>query len=326
MKRTIGNFLLQGNKDFPVDCELFEAMQANISLTAIIGNLAGDKTILAGCEAVGSNRNPGYVFLRTQDFPEGEVLYFEGGAVASGIYVKLENIAVTANGYNYPKAYTVRSLAPGVGSENYLWPDFKTVKSPAELEKEIQVLSDGLKQVALPPLGIPDIWAGIDIPSGYILCDGQQLKMTDYPELYAALGTQYNTALDYRGSAYVTTAGYFRVPDLRGRFVVGANANDDDYKKYGNAAGEKTHVLTGDESPEHVHTFKDYYYVEHADYAGLGIDGTDFGGSNLLGGGKSDRDNSTLFYKIHDTEKAGKGQAHENRPPYYTLAYIMRTK
>lgn len=36
---------MQPNKNFPVDCETLDALQTNIALLQVLGNLAGDKTI-----------------------------------------------------------------------------------------------------------------------------------------------------------------------------------------------------------------------------------------------------------------------------------------
>ena len=74
MKRTIGNFTTQAEQYFPVDTETFASMEENISLVQIIGNLAGDKAVLRGCELRedGTTRAPGYVFLRTKEFPDGD--------------------------------------------------------------------------------------------------------------------------------------------------------------------------------------------------------------------------------------------------------------
>jgi microcystin-dependent protein len=44
------------------------------------------------------------------------------------------------------------------------------------------------------------------------------------------------------------------------------------------------------------------------------------------GSGNSDNDNDYLYYHSHNTYSTGGGQAHENRPPYYALAFIMRVK
>ncbi|WP_294591578.1 tail fiber protein [uncultured Rikenella sp.] len=326
MKQTIGRFLLQPNKNFPVDCETLDALQTNIALLQVLGNLAGDKSILSGCEPELNNtrRRAGYVFLKTNDFPEGEVIYWEGGNIAGGMYVHQEIIPVTAQGYEFPQAYTVRSLKPGIGSENYDWADFHAVKTPPELEAEIRRQDIAIEKLAPPPLGIVQLWSGKTVPKGYELCEGQQLKITDYPELYQALGTTFNNTYSATGLRYATSNGYFRLPDLRGRFVVGYNPNDTDYNTFGNIGGEKQHTLTSTEMPSHTHQVKDYYFSEaHNDPA---RDGRDYFPNPSLGSGKSDSDNHYLYYLRHHTESTGSNAAHENRPPYYVLAYIMRVK
>lgn len=89
-------------------------------------------------------------------------------------------------------------------------------------------------------------------------------------------------------------------PDLRDRFIVGAGAG----YAVGATGGEATHTLTVDEMPRHNHTI-----------SSLGGGGT--GG----GAGLNCVENPTYF---GNTCPAGGGQPHENRPPYYALAYIMR--
>ena len=101
-----------------------------------------------GCEPEQNNssRRAGYVFLRTKDFPEGEILYWEGGAVSAGMYLKQEAVPVTAQGYAYPQAYTTRSLAPGVGAENYRWEDFSEASIPALKDKRGTPWFNGVPQ------------------------------------------------------------------------------------------------------------------------------------------------------------------------------------
>ena len=85
MKQTQGRFLLQPNRDFPADCEMLDYIQTNAHIVSIIGNLAGDKAVLLGCEPLNeTQRGEGYVFLRTKDHPEGEVLFWEGGSTSGG--------------------------------------------------------------------------------------------------------------------------------------------------------------------------------------------------------------------------------------------------
>lgn len=307
MKQILGRFLLQPNKDFPADCEMLDYAQTNLHVVSILGNLAGDKAVLWGCTPTGggTQRAEGYVFLRTKDHPEGEVLYWEGGTTTGGMYLRQETIPVTADGYDYPQAYVARSLAPGVGSENYRWEEFSEAQSLPELRKQIEALKKALAEVKRTPLGMVETWAGTAVPDGYALCEGQQLKQSEYPELYAAIGSAFNNGTDCNGRKLSTTAGYFRLPDLRGRFVVGYNPNDGDYNEFGAAGGEKTHTLSVDEMPEHDHGL----FLKHS-----GRRFTGGGSANALDEGKG------------RTDAAGGGRPHENRPPYYALAYIMRTK
>ena len=162
MKQIQGRFLLQPNKDFPADCEMLDYMQTNAHVVSIIGNLAGDKAILLGCALTGggTQRSEGYVFLRTKEHPEGEVLYWEGGSISGGMYLKQTTISVQAQGYEYPQAYVERSLAPGVGTESYKWTDFHEAQSLPELEAQIVALQTALAKIQRTPLGMVEIWAG----------------------------------------------------------------------------------------------------------------------------------------------------------------------
>ena len=62
-----------------------------------------------------------------------------------------------------------------------------------------------------PGMAIP--YRGSALPDGWLWEDGAQYSQAMYPELYAVIGTVYNTGGD--------TAGWFRVPDKRGRTDVG---------------------------------------------------------------------------------------------------------
>lgn len=312
MKQTLGNFLAQANKDFPVDCELFAALQGNQAMLSIIGNIAGDKTILRGCELEANNtrRKEGYLFIRTVDFSQGEVLYFEGGAVQGGMYVKQEAEVVTSLGITYPHAYTVRSLVAGAGTENYSWDDFHTLKSTQALEAYNKEQD---KQIALlqpTPVGIVQMWAGGvaggKLPLNYLLCDGARLVVSQYPELYAAIGRIH--------TASSVPSGYFCLPDLRSRFVVGYNYNDGDYDTLGKVGGEKKHRLLTSEMPSHSHG---QYLWSPASGGWRG------GGNDSWPDATSHHDRTTPF---GNTASAGGGAEHENRPPYYTLAFIIKIK
>ena len=327
MQKTLGNYLNQPNKDFPLDTETLDYLQQLTALSAIVGNIAGDKMVLYGCELNSdkTRRGAGWVFVRTRSVPEGEVLYWEGGTISSGMYVKQEDVSVTANNRTYPKAYTRRSLAPGYGAENFKWEEFTDIKTIKDLLRENSELRTEIAGLQPPPLGIVQMWAGANVPEGYLLCNGQEYKQSDYPELYKVLGTTFNNAISANGTPYTTVAGNFRVPDLRGRFVVGLHDSDNDYTRRGAGGGTKSVALTAEQLPSHKHSFKDYYFAEGSkSLSGCNYDRMEI--NKKIGSGKYDLDNDGLLYIEHDTKEAGKGESFDNRPPYYVLAYIIRAK
>jgi microcystin-dependent protein len=74
-----------------------------------------------------------------------------------------------------------------------------------------------LSSVATVPPGCIMPFAGSIVPSGYLLCDGAEVQISSYPELYAIIGNTYKGPPAYIGLAT------FRLPDLRGRFPLGAD-------------------------------------------------------------------------------------------------------
>ena len=332
MEKILGNFLTQPNKDFPLDAETLDYLQNLTSIPAIVGNIAGDKVVLCGCESTndGVERKPGWVFVKTKGFPDGEILYWEGGSTTSGMYIKQEQVSVTANNVEYTEAYTKRWLAPGYGNdENFRWEEFTEIKTIKELLRENSELRTEIAGLQPPPVGIIQMWAGTNVPDGYLLCDGLDYEQSVYPKLYEVLGTTFNNAIDAKGEPYITAAGRFRVPDLCGRFVVGQYNGqhncDEDYKKMGIGGGEKTITLTEEQLPTHSHSFKDFYHAE-GKQTSKNCNREEIVTNGKIGCGDSDYGNDHLIYYEHDTKEAGKGESFDNRPPYYVLAYIIRAK
>lgn len=76
---------------------------------------------------------------------------------------------------------------------------------------------------SLMPSGVILPYAGSTTPAGWLVCDGTAYSQTTYANLFAALGSAYNTQVNpTTGSAWATpSAGQFRVPDMRGLFLRG---------------------------------------------------------------------------------------------------------
>ena len=67
-------------------------------------------------------------------------------------------------------------------------------------------------------------YGGVNIPDGYIVCNGNEVLQSSYPDLFAAIGNTWGPA----GS------GNFKLPDLRGLFLRGTGTNNSAFTASGN--------------------------------------------------------------------------------------------
>lgn len=145
------------------------------------------------------------------------------------------------------------------------------------------------------PSGVILLWSGStsNIPTGWVLCDGQN-----------------------------------STPDLRNRFVVGAGSN------YAVAAtgGADSVTLTTSQIPSHNHTATSTSTVTDPGHSHSFLGTAPSGGT-----GDSSRiaepytrttSSATTGISVSTSTSIGNtggGGSHENRPPYYALAYIMKS-
>ena len=360
MKKTNGNYTTQSQSNFPLDCETLKYIQDNRQMVEILGNIAGDKVILYGCtlNSAKTSRTDGYVFVKTTDFPEGEVLYFEGGSIANGMHLNIQNISVTANAEPYPAAYTERSLVPGLGTEHFNWSDFVELsdKTNRALMEEVNSLKTQIAGLTPAPIGSIQMWPSDTLPTGYHLCDGSSLNISDYPELYKVLGTTYGGS----GTS-------FKLPNIQGSFVAGKGAND--YNTLGATGGANKVALGVSEMPKHNHDSatstsdkevstsiegKHSHNVNWGTYNGSGdgyygartggasnfphyVDNSCAHNDTWYGEGKSTENDYGFVAKdgehSHSFDMYARGGgnngatvAHENRPPFIVLNYIIKVK
>ena len=137
---------------------------------------------------------------------------------------------------------------------------------------------------------------------------------------YSEGGTTYNAALSnilpkglismwYGSLATIPTGwalcdGTNSTPNLVDRFIVGAGTT---YAP-GETGGANTITLSEAQIPAHNHAV-----YHHAGWQGPG--------ANTAGAGGGDNQTRVI---PGVTSSTGSSQGHENRPPYYALAYIMK--
>lgn len=81
------------------------------------------------------------------------------------------------------------------------------------------------------PIGAIMPYAGFEPPDGYLLCDGSEVEIDKYRNLYDIIGTSFNGPLPLNG---VNT---YRLPDLRGRFPLGKDNMDNGLQVPNNTGG-----------------------------------------------------------------------------------------
>ena len=341
MKKTNGNYTTQSQNNFPLDCETLKYIQDNRQMVEILGNIAGDKVILYGCtlNSAKTSRTDGYVFVKTTDFPEGEVLYFEGGSIANGMHLNIQNISVTANAEPYPAAYTERSLVPGLGTEHFNWSDFVELsdKTNRALMEEVNSLKTQIAGLTPAPIGSIQMWPSDTLPTGYHLCDGSSLNISDYPELYKVLGTTYGGS----GTS-------FKLPNIQGSFVAGKGAND--YNTLGATGGANKVALGISEMPKHNHNsssstsdgeisisggehahkgaYKSFQDKGNRDYGYPYITQSGDNGTHDVPWNVGSTGEHSHKVKLYARGGGNNGAtvAHENRPPFIVLNYIIKVK
>ncbi len=181
-----------------------------------------------------------------------------------------------------------------------------------KLEVVGKVKADEFIGKGVAVLGTIVMWSGKVAPIGWVLCDG-------------------------------TTSNGYKTPDLRGRFVVGYDPGDSEYinpgslSTAGTTVGKSggmdsvkltisqipshTHTATSSSSGNHRHKFWGYKKQIH------NINDNDNTVSCPdIAQWKTNRSTASVGDHSHTIGVgfAGGGGHHENRPPYYTLAYIMR--
>jgi microcystin-dependent protein len=293
------NFTAKDN--FPLSSDTMEMMQQMIGLSTNAALLGGTNYILSGCVDDGTTVGNGVVVIN------GELLPFEGGTKKTKITIQQTSKTLTAFGVNYPEAYIYRT-AKFSDTGEYNWSDFVQVLTSKQLQERIEAITGDIP-------GVVKMFAGMvsKIPDDYMLCNGDELQISSYPELYDMIG------ISFGGNGQTT----FNLPDLRGRFIVGYDNTDADYNAINNSknGGLKLVELNTSQIPEHRHVYTDDIYANQ----GFSEVEPGFPTMAIIRQGQTSASNTGLGTAYY-TSKIGGGIGHENRPPYFTLAYIIKIK
>jgi len=299
------NFTAQDN--FPLSSDTMNMLQQMIKLNANMALLGGSNYILSGCDVNGTTVSAGTVVIN------GELLTFEGGTKKDKITIVETKQTLNAFGVNYLNAYIFRTAKfSDIG--DYNWVDFVRVLTNGELQQKIEAITGDAP-------GTVKMWAGAEsnIPANYEICNGKELQISLYPELYDIIG------ISFGGNGQTT----FNLPDLKSRFIVGYDSSDSDYNTIGKKGGKKSVILGTEHLPSHNHRDPTDGAFDRLSARADEIDSANTSGTlsdtepdrrYRVGGMISSQWNQATIKSV------GGDQAHENQPPYFVLSYIIKVK
>lgn len=291
---------------FPLSTQALTFMQEMIMASAQLALIGGDNYILSGCETNGNNVSSGVIVIN------GEVMPFEGGVRVDTITVVETPVSVSANGLTFENARVTRKakFASGTGANYFPWANFKPLQTNGQLEQAkatIEYVDDEIAKIQAGsiPVGVIVMWSGpVDkIPAGWQLCDNSLIPGTNE-----------------------------RTPDLRGKFIVGYNHDDTDYDNCGKTGGAKEVALKVEQLPKHRHIYTDDAGADNLTNDGSGnkkwgsvIGYPEFPERYGNYGDRKTSASSTGSGNVFYTTYEGESKPFDNRPPYYVLAFIIKT-
>ena len=102
-------------------------------------------------------------------------------------------------------------------------------------------------------------YGGTSAPTGWLLCQGQEISRTAYSALYQVIGTLYGVG---------DGSNTFNLPNAMGNQLAGFNPSDSDFA-FGSIAGNKTiNVYHKHDTDAHSHTVNNHAHggVDHTHY------------------------------------------------------------
>ena len=148
---------------------------------------------------------------------------------------------------------------------------------------------------------------GFDFPpQGWALCDGKLLNSQQHSSLFSLLG-----------NAFGGDETNFALPDLRGRFPIGAGQGEElsNYPR-GEKGGMENVPLQPDQMPAHSHALKANSGEANSKEPNGRVLANTRGNAYL---------NASANATMHSSAIAntGGGHPHENRPPYQAIYFII---
>ncbi len=321
-------FTNNGNQKFPLSTETLNFMQEQIKLAYGLTDLAGENIIVRQSSAT----ETGLVIF------DGELLPLTGNK-SNLITIAESTESMSVEGRFFGNVRTTRKAVytnikkatkAGSSSKTKLASDFTVLKNISTLMSEL----DAAKQHHVPT-GAIMMWSGAitDIPNGWALCDGTNGR-PDLRGLFIVGASNGEITMD--GSRYKydvgSTGGKNKVQLTAAES--GLPAHTHGMQNAGAHAHKITYYNNGDGSKDKENTNawavdgkKNAYPVSDGGF-GSKVNAVRINasyGSTWIGNDYIQmKDAGSHSHTVNSNTAASASSAHENRPPYYALAYIIK--
>lgn len=307
--KFLKDITIESNIDYPSEIDISTVTGTSIKFTDTKGNTIG---IIEPVKK--ENFNHG-IQLRVDDQVLG--LFISDEHIATAIAptpVPMQEggnpkSIVTLDSFKQLAIYTLEELGLSFTEDGFLEIDKgdDSLSSVGFVKQQLDALkqeildmirtNDEINRLAALPKGSIIIWTSEDIPNGWAICDGTN-------------GT----------------------PDLRDRFIVGAGNT----YTLNATGGENTVTLTDNQVGNHYHAFGYHNNDNNGTFLSTGgslknyplasgTQGAYWNGNNGGGDHGKPTDNLNLITSLGvSTVSTSTPSAHENRPPYYSVYYIMK--
>lgn len=148
---------------FPLKTERLQELQTTFEIFQAFGALAGNLTIISGCELLGSTVKKGVVYI------DGEPLEFREAAVtgASTVIIIEEPVNRAFENGSVKQVHTIRYATFGTAATSWPWTAFKRVDPAVQLMVRLDSLEK--KTAVFQSGGGMVLWnkPAVDIPAGW---------------------------------------------------------------------------------------------------------------------------------------------------------------
>ncbi|MCT4238481.1 hypothetical protein HZP42_19040 [Elizabethkingia anophelis] len=283
---------------FKVTTETLSDIQTAYSIVEDVARVAGNMAIVSGCieTAGGATISDGIVMINN------ELLRFIGGGKQNTVIIREVITQKKFENGEMKDVITDRFATFGFSNVYFPWTDFKRIPPLNTLEARFKNIEDFIPTVPLKQI---------------------EARLTKLEQAAKPI-IDGNAPVLFMRPANEIPEGWEECTEFRGRFPIGMNPNDFDFKDILQAGGNKTHRLTMSELPRH--SFKIF--------GGDGMNTATIANNpngTAAGKGDSPNDNEDWNYTITssggeawagNTNTLGGDQAHDIMNPFRVVIFI----